>query len=113
MLGILNINNLSKKYKKLIIFIILSWIALWFSIDTYLNFSQIKNFELSLIILFNNTRVLIVFSSIFISTILILYLVLIKKKIYNRTNNILFILFLYFILQIIGLKKNSELEFNI
>jgi len=93
MLEILNIIYFSKKYKKLIIFIILNWIALWLSIDTYLNLSQIKNFEISLIALFNSARVSIAFFTIFISTILILYLVLKKKKIYNNTNNLLFILF--------------------
>jgi hypothetical protein len=109
---ILHINNFNKKYKELIIFIILSWIALWFSIDTNPNFSQIKNFNL--ISLLNNTRVLIAFASIFISTILILYVILKKEiKIYNKTNSILFLFFFYFILQIIGLKKNSELEFNL
>lgn len=109
---ILHINNFNKKYKELIIFIILSWIALWFSIDTHLNLSQIKNF--SLIALFHNTRILIAFFTIFISTILILYIVLKKKiKIFNNPNSILFLFFFYFILQIIGLKKSSVLEFNI
>lgn len=42
MLRIFNLNNIDKNYKKLFIFIILSWLALWFSIDTYVNFIQIK-----------------------------------------------------------------------
>ena len=109
---LLHINNFNKKYKELIIFIILSWIALWFSIDTHINLGQIKN--LSLIALFHNTRILIAFFTIFISTILILYIVLKKEiKIFNNTNSTLFLFLFYFILQIIGLKKNSELEFNI
>ena len=109
---LLHINNFNKKYKELIIFIILSWIALWFSIDTHINLSQIKNF--SLIALFHNTRILIAFFTIFISTILILYIVLKKEiKIFNNTNSTLFLFLFYFILQIIGLKRNSELEFNI
>ena len=109
---LLHINNFNKKYKELIIFIILSWIALWFSIDTHINLGQIKN--LSLIALFHNTRILIAFFTIFISTILILYIVLKKEiKIFNNTNSTLFLFLFYFILQIIGLKRNSELEFNI
>lgn len=109
---LLHINNFNKKYKELIIFIILSWVALWFSIDTHINLGQIKN--LSLIALFHNTRILIAFFTIFISTILILYIVLKREiKIFNNTNSTLFLFLFYFILQIIGLKKNSELEFNI
>jgi len=114
MLRIFNLNNIDKNYKKLVIFIILSWLALWFSIDTYVNFIQIKDLKKSIIPLFNDIRVFIAFSTIFISTTLILYLVLKKKlRIFNKTNYILILLLLYFFLQIIGLKTNSEKDFNI
>lgn len=54
-----NINTISKSYKKSVIFLILGWISLWLSIDTYVNFSQIANLGIDKVALFNNVRVLI------------------------------------------------------
>lgn len=109
-----NINTISKSYKKSVIFLILGWISLWLSIDTYVNFSQIANLGIDKVALFNNVRVLIFFTTFFISVCLILFLI-VKKRIWikEKINSVLLILFFYFLLQTIGLQQNVEVKFNL
>jgi len=111
---VFDINKICNNYKKSVIFLILGWISLWLSIDTYINFGQIDNLLINKVELFNNVRVLIFFITFFFSVCLILFLI-IKKKIWvkEKINNILLILFFYFILQIIGLQQNPEVKFNL
>lgn len=73
MLKIINKNSSIKNYKKLILFIIISWIALWFSIDTHFELIQIKKLEIDINKLINITRVLFVFFTIFASTVVIFF----------------------------------------
>ena len=111
---VFNINAISKSYKKSVIFLILGWISLWLSIDTYVNFSQIANLGIDKVALFNNFRVLIFFTTFFISVCLIFFLI-VKKRIWikEKINSVLLILFFYFLLQIIGLQQNVEVKFNL
>lgn len=91
------------------IFIILFWIVLWFSIDTYIGDLEKKNF-FGLLLKMRVITVLI-FSTLaylIIST----HLKNFYYKIINKNNFILLLFFLYFTIQVLGLYNNSIERFN-
>ena len=104
-LDILDITNIYK-----ILSLIIFWTSLWLCISVQPE--AIKYFGNNLIDTFNSFRISLPLILTFISSAIVLFIIF-KKNNINKLNNIIFILYIYFLFQSIGLLLNHELKFTL
>lgn len=108
----LNLIMLKKNYNLLVlIFLLLSWISFWFSINTKpdeINFFS----NYSIVSIINTLRISVPLLLSFILTVFVILLIFKKKKIDKKLiTEPIFLFTIYFFLQCIGLYFNTKLNF--